>query len=89
MTKMKSVLETVIRYKEMEDLDSWGSMLREVRMQYADMDNGGDGGSLGYTPSDYSGPTHDGAGPSCREYNYPNYPDNFFQEVCALIGWKW
>ncbi len=55
-------------------------MLREVKYQYADMASGGDGGELGF---EKNGKT------TCRDINYPNYPDSFFQEVCALLGWHW
>ena len=50
--------------------------------------NGGDGGPLGFTPWDY----HDECGeegPSIRDYNYRDKTDEFFQEVCALMGWSW
>jgi len=69
----------------MENLGS--SMLREVKYQYADMAAGGDGGPLGFTPSDYSGPTPGPDGVSCRAYNYPEKPDSFFQEIIDLMGW--
>ena len=75
-----SVPETVMRYREMEEHVTGGSMLREVRMQYADMANGGDGGELGF---------EDVAGGTCRQYNYPGQPDSFFQEVCDLLQWEW
>jgi len=55
-------------------------MIREVRWQYADMANGGDGGGL---------ELEDAIGSNCREYNYSGAPDSFFQEVCDLLGWKW
>jgi hypothetical protein len=85
----KSVLETVLYYKEMEKAVPSSSMLREVQQQYADMANGGDGGEMGYVPSDYSGPPPGDYGVTCRVYNYSGYPDSFFEEVCALMGWKW
>tara|TARA_B100000029_G_scaffold492425_1_gene553721 strand:- start:527 stop:799 length:273 start_codon:yes stop_codon:yes gene_type:complete len=90
MTKTKSALETAMFYKEMEKITPQSSMYREVRLQYIDMANGGNGGELGFTPVDYTGPNrYSEYGPSCREYNYPSYPDAFFQEVCALMGWMW
>tara|TARA_B100000131_G_scaffold268081_1_gene266700 strand:- start:18285 stop:18551 length:267 start_codon:yes stop_codon:yes gene_type:complete len=88
MNDMKTALEVVMYYKEMEKVVPGSSMLREVRQQYADMANGGDGGALGYTPSDYKGAASE-YGPTCRDYNYSKYPDTFFQEVCALMGWRW
>jgi hypothetical protein len=86
---MKSALETVFYYKEMEQLTPNSGILREVKMQYADMANGGNGGELGYVPEDYKGPPPSEYGVTCRDYNYPSYPDSFFQEVCSLIGWEW
>ena len=75
----KSAIETVMYYKKMERDKPDSSILREVKMQYEDMANGGDGGILGF-PDDEA---------TCRSYNYPGYPDAFFQEVCALMGWGW
>tara|TARA_B100001123_G_scaffold409767_1_gene504214 strand:+ start:164 stop:424 length:261 start_codon:yes stop_codon:yes gene_type:complete len=86
---MKSVLDTVLHYKEMERLCPASGMLREVQQQYADMATGGDGGELGYVPNDYEGPPAGKYGVTCRAYNYPNHPDSFFQEVCSLMGWRW
>jgi hypothetical protein len=86
---MKTALEAILYYKEMEKINAASSMLREVRHQYADMAGGGTGGELGYTPDDYAGPIDSEYGPTCRDYNYKGYPDSFFQEVCALMGWKW
>jgi len=74
---MKSVLETVLFYKKMEEDCPPGSILREVKWQYADMAAGGDGGLLGF-PNDEA---------TCRSYNYPDCSDKFFQEVCLLMGW--
>ena len=85
---MKSVEETFMYYKKMEKLRPASSMLREVRMQYGEMATGGDGGPLGYTPQDYKEECGE-EGPSCRDYNYPGYPNSFFQEVCSLMGWAW
>ena len=79
----KSVVETVAKYRQMENIFAASSMLLEVRNQYADMAEGGDGGSLGFVPSDWDGP----CAPSCREYNYAGKPDSFFQAVKDLMGW--
>jgi len=79
---MKGVAEVVMNYKQMEIMG--GYSLREVKLQYAEMAEGGDGGSLGFTPKDWPGDNQ----PTCREYNYPGYPDSFFQEVRDLMGWK-
>ena len=84
----KTAAETFMYYKAMEKLNAKGSMIREVKWQYANMANGGDGGPLGYTPWDYKEECGE-EGPSCRDYNYPGYSDDFFQEVCALMGWPW
>ena len=85
---MKSVEETFMYYKKMEKLGPASSMLREVRMQYGEMASGGDGGPLGYKPQDYKEECGE-EGPSCRDYNYPGYPNSFFQEVCALMNWSY
>ena len=80
---MKDVAEIVMNYKQMEKVRFTGSsMLREVRAQYADMAAGGRGGSLGFIPDGWH------KEPTCREYNYPECPDSFFQEVRDLMGWK-
>ncbi len=86
---MKSSSEVFMYYKKMERHSPDSSMLREIKHQYSEMARGGDGGPLGYTPSDYSGDDPGPSGPSCRDYNYPGYPDLFFQEVCALMNWSW
>ena len=85
---MKSVEETFMYYKTMEKNNPGSSMLREVMWQFQDMATGGDGGPLGYHPADYKKECGE-EGPSCRDYNYPNYPNRFFQEVCALMNWAW
>lgn len=77
---MKDIAEIVFNYKQMERSVPGSSMLREVRFQYADMARGGDGGFLWTDDNDV--PVY------CREHNYPNHPDSFFQEVRDLMGWK-
>ena len=42
---MRTPLEMVIKYKEMESIIPNSGMLREVMWQYADMANGGEGGT--------------------------------------------
>jgi hypothetical protein len=74
------IVETIVRYRQMESSKAGSSMLREVRWQYADMAEGGDGGFLW---SD-----EDGNEVTCRKHNYPDYPDSFFQEVRDLMGWQ-
>lgn len=78
------IVETVSKYRQMESSKPSSSMLREVRWQYADMAEGGDGGSLGFSPDGWT----QGKYPTCREYNYPGMPDSFFREVRDLMGWK-
>ena len=73
--------EVIKNYRAMQEMKPHSSMLREVRLQYADMAEGGDGGELGYTPPGYSHV------PTCREYNYPDKPDSFFQKVQEALGW--
>ena len=88
MKPKKSVEETFMYYKTLEKTNASSSMLREVKWQYQDMATGGDGGPLGFAPWDYKEECGE-EGPSCRDYNYPGYPDSFFQEVCALMNWSW
>ena len=85
---MKNAHEVFMYYKRMETLNPDSHMIQEVRGQYQEMASGGDGGPMGYHPNDYNKECGD-QGPSCRDYNYPGYPDSFFQEVCALMNWPW
>jgi len=73
--------EIIEIYRQMLEMKPNSPILREVRIQYIDMAEGGDGGSLGYTPHRWD---HI---PTCREYNYPDKPDSFFQEVSEALGW--
>jgi len=75
-----NIPETVMRYRTLE-MHGGESTIREVRMQYADMANGGDGGML-WLGDDESEVV-------CRQHNYPDKSDSFFQEVCDLLGWQW
>ena len=72
--KEKTVVETVMNYKEMQNRVPGSSILREVEWQYADMADGGDGG-LGNGKK------------SIREEYYPGKLDSFFQEVRDLMNW--
>ena len=78
------VPRVIAHYKEMEEFDRASAyksgMLAEVKWQYADMANGGDGGEIGF---EENGQT------TCRGINYPGYPDEFFKEVCALMLWEY
>ena len=75
---MDEVLKQVLAYKEMEKAVPNSSLLREVKWQYSDMANGGDGGEVGF---EENGET------TCRGINYPGKTDRFFQDVCDLMGW--
>ena len=65
--------DVIKNYKAMQEMKPHSSILREVRIQYADMAAGGDGGTLGFTPDGFN------RQPTCREYNYPLEPDYFFK----------
>ena len=73
----RTAAETIEIYQGMRRIRPDSSILREVRGQYIDMAAGGEGG-----------PTWAGALHSCRGYNYPDYPDSFFAQVCEGMGWK-
>jgi len=75
---MKTAAEMIDYYREMQS--SGSRMIREVKWQYIDMAQGGDGGDLGF---EERGST------TCRGINYPSMPDTFFQEVCDGMGWDW
>ena len=77
----KNIEEIIAVYREMQEMKPHSSTIRQVRIQYKDMAEGGDGDTLGYTPPGYN---HI---PTCREYNYPGEPDSFFQEVAEALGW--
>jgi len=80
--RIMTTAEIIANYKAMQEMKPHSSILREVRIQYADMAEGGDGGTLGYAPDGFNRP------PTCREYNYPGKPDSFFQEVRQALGWQ-
>lgn len=71
------IIRTVVHFRSLENMGS--SMLGEIKWQYADMASGGDGGDLGFEENGKR---------TCRDVNYPNIPDHFFQEVRDLMGWK-
>ncbi len=76
---MRTVEQMVKHFREMQSFGTSAttSMLREVKQQYVNMAEGGDGGQLnGYD-----------LGTSCRAYNYNGYPDSFFRAVCERMGW--
>ena len=80
----KTVEQMVKHYREMRQhvvehsSFATASMLEEIKRQYIDMAQGGDGGELfGF----------ESRGKTCRSYNYPGYPDTFFLRVCEGMGW--
>jgi hypothetical protein len=77
---MRTVDQMVKHYREMRSYRTFAttSMLDEIKQQYINMANGGNGGQLvGFDQ-----------GTTCRSYNYSGYPDSFFQEVCERLGWQ-
>ena len=72
---MKTAAYMIAIYKNMASIGT----LHEVMWQYINMARGGNGGELIGIEGE----------PSCREYNYPDYPDSFFQEVCDGMGWSY
>tara|TARA_A100001011_G_scaffold377238_1_gene440650 strand:+ start:15 stop:257 length:243 start_codon:yes stop_codon:yes gene_type:complete len=79
---MRDIAEVIMHFRNMERHAS--SMLREVKWQFRDMANGGDGGILGFRPDGWTKNRE----PTCRDYNYPDHPDEFFAEVCDLMSWE-
>jgi hypothetical protein len=80
---MKDIAKIIVIYRRMETMGPDSSMLREIKWQYKDMADGGNGGPLGFDPD-----SREKDEPwTCREYNYPGHPDSFFQEVRDLMGW--
>jgi len=74
----EDIPRTIMLYTGMMSTIPGSSMIREVKWQYKDMANGGDGGPMGF---EEEGQT------TCRALNYPGCPDEFFQEVCDLLQW--
>ncbi len=50
-------------------------MLNEIKDQFIDMANGGDGSCVGNG--------------EIRNKHYAGMPDAFFQHVCNAMGWDW
>ena len=73
---MKTAAEMIKYYGSVGIPRYW---MPSIKMQYVNMARGGDGGKLYGIEGE----------PCCREYNYPEYPDSFFQEVCDGMGWDW
>ena len=60
-------------------------MINEVQRQHINMAQGGDGGEL----ANVGERDMLGLWPRCRQYNYPDHPDSFFQEICDGMEWRW
>ena len=73
------MIRCIAHYRQMEEMNSL--MLIEIKDQYKDMARGGLGGYIGIEDDN-------GDYVQCREYNYPGYPDSFFQRVRDLMGWE-
>ena len=73
--------QIIMSYKALEQTASSSGpyLISEIRLQYADMANGGDGGDI-YSPR--SDNIH-----TIRLQYYPGLPDQYFIEVCDLMGW--
>ena len=76
----------VMHYRDMEMMNPGSDLLARVRKQYANMAAGGDGGPVEreLAPRDL----HDMRYTSVREESYPDVPNEFFQELCDLLGWE-
>jgi len=83
-----SIEEAIERYQHMREFGQ--TMYRDVMTQYKDMARGGDGGSLGFWPDDWAevavNTKQPVVEPTCRSYNYPDYPDSYFQRVLEGLG---
>jgi len=76
----------VMHYRDMEMMDPGTPLLRSVRKQYADMARGGDGGPVSGTRNTKS-ERYFRRYPTVRQSSYPDAPNEFFQELCDLLGW--
>jgi len=76
---LKTVDQMVIHFKNLQANASNTSMYEEVKWQYINMANGGNGGAAGFVSEN--------GGTTCRDINYKNYPDSFFAQVCERMGW--
>ena len=76
----------VMHYRDMEMMNPGTELLKNIRKQYADMANGGDGGPVerGLARDQY----FDMRYVSVRESRYPSVPTEFFKELCDLLGWE-
>lgn len=84
------IARVVTHYRNMKLFG--GHMYDQCIGQYKDMACGGSGGPLGFIPDrDDIENLVDNLLPvqqqyTCREYNYPGYPDYFFARVLANLG---
>ena len=81
------VTTAMAHYKDMVAQGYPEGVLREHRERWADMAHGGDGNIAGWVEDD----EHIGAESTYRNREFPDrafWPDEFFQEVCILMGWK-
>ena len=76
---MKTVDQMVTHFENLRANASNTSMYEEVKWQYINMANGGNGGTAGFV--------NESGDATCREINYKNYPDSFFVQVCERMGW--
>tara|TARA_A100001011_G_C13679828_1_gene583175 strand:+ start:73 stop:369 length:297 start_codon:yes stop_codon:yes gene_type:complete len=87
----EKAIQMASRYRDMRDMMPNSGMYREAMYQYQDMARGRDGGSLGFIPEDWTEFAVNSmlpvtTEPTCRNYNYPGYPDSFFSRVLELLG---
>ena len=76
----------VMHYRDMELMNPGSDLLTTVRRQYADMASGGNGGLV--EPQVFDNSNWPRSEPlTIRASNYPDTPDEFFQELCDLLGW--
>lgn len=75
----------IVYYRDLEARMPASDLLRLVRAQYADMARGGDGGAVSRQVE--PGKLTDMQYLSVREANYPEAPNEFFRELCDLLGW--
>ena len=88
----KDPYEMASRYRDMKVYGP--NMYRESIYQYSDMARGGNGGILhgmSITNSEWAEHCVSHMMPvdspiTCRAYNYPGYPDSFFQQVLEMLG---
>ena len=76
----------VMHYRDMEMMEPGTPLLKKIRKQYADMAQGGDGGPVSGTPN-IKRERFIRHYPSVRSSSYPDAPNEFFQELCDLLGW--